>query len=121
MFAAGCGSGRTLNVPDFRGSPAFRSENVGLDVRNLNYADVVVYGSRGGSWHRIGDVTGNSSQLFEIPDQLTDAATSLRLRVHAIGSSDASDYFTESIFVSSGAVVELRVAPVLRMSSWSVR
>lgn len=119
--ATACGGGEGFSVPDFRGSPAFRSTTVRLDVQNRNYADVVVYGARGGSWHRLGGVTGNTSQTFVIPDQLTDAAASLRFRVHAIGAPDATDYVTEPIFVSGSAVVVLRVASVLRMSSWSVR
>jgi hypothetical protein len=94
---------------------------VRLSVQNLNYADIVVYGSRGGSWQRIGGVTGNTSQAFEVPSQLTDGSASLRLRVHAIGSPDAADYVTDPIFASYGSVVQLRVAPVLRMSSWSLR
>lgn len=121
IAATACGSGGTYDVPNFRGSPAFRSEAIRLDVDNRNYADVVVYGSRGGSWQRIGDVTGNASETFEISDQLTEAAPSLRFRVHAIGSSGASDFVTDPIFVSGNAVVVLRVASVLRMSSWSVR
>ena len=120
-MATACGGGRTLSFPDFRGSPAFRTETVLLDVQNRNYADVVVYGSRGGSWQRIGNVTGNTSEMFEVPDQLTDAAASLRFRVHAIGSTSASDFVTGPIFVSGNAIVELRVASVLRMSNWSVR
>ena len=121
MTATACGGGESLSVPNFRGSPAFRTETVLLDVDNHNYADVVVYGSRGGSWQRIGGVTGNTSGTFEVPDQLTAAAPSLRFRVHAIGSSDATDFVTDPIFVSGNAVVVLRVASVLRMSSWSVR
>ena len=121
LIAGACSGGRTLGVPNFRGSPAFRTETILLDVQNRNYADVVVYGSRGGSWQRIGDVTGNASEMFEVPDQLTDAAASLRFRVHAIGSTTAADFVTEPIFVSGNAIVELRVASVLRMSSWSVR
>lgn len=120
-FATACGGGRQLNVPDFRGSPSFRSEAIVLDVQNLNYADIVVYGSRGGSWQRLGDVTGNTSAVLEISENLTRGAPWLQLRVHAIGSPDSSDYYTDRISVPPGAMVQLRVAPVLRMSSWSVR
>jgi hypothetical protein len=96
-------------------------QNILLSVQNQNYADIVVYAARGGSWQRIGEVTGNGSETFEVPDQLTTTGASLRFRVHAIGASDATDFVTDRIFVSGGAIVELRVASVLRMSSWSVR
>lgn len=115
---AGCGAERA--TPDFRGRPA-QNATIPVDVRNQHYADVVVRVSSGGAWQRIGDVTGNSSGRLEIPPALTSPAGDYQFRVHAIGTSDNADYVTERIAAYPGSVVVLTVAPVLRMSSWSIR
>ncbi|MEX2465532.1 MAG: hypothetical protein WD995_01395 [Gemmatimonadota bacterium] len=93
-----------------------------VSVRNQHFSDVVVYISRGGaSWQRLGSVTGNTSTNLEIPSALTAPAGEYRFRVHAIGSPDATDYISDRILADRGSVIELTVAPVLRMSSWSIR
>lgn len=106
--------------PDFRGRPA-QNATIPVDVQNQHYADIVVRISRGGSWQRIGDVTGNSSDRLEIPAALTSPAGDYQFRVHAIGSADDTDYVSERIAAYPGSVIVLTVAPVLRMSSWSIR
>ena len=110
----------TRETPDFRGRPA-RNVTIPVDVRNQHYSDVVVRVSRGGAWQRIGNVTGNSTGRLEIPAALTAPTGDYRFRVHAIGSSDADDYVSERIAAYPGTVIVLTVAPVLRMSSWSIR
>lgn len=117
LVLAGCADRAT---PDFRGRPA-QNQTIPVDVRNQHYADVVVRVSRGGAWQRIGEVTGNSSERLEVPSALTSPAGDYRFRVHAIGSADATDYVSERIAAYPGSVVVLTVAPVLRMSSWSIR
>jgi len=117
LTAAGCADRAT---PDFRGRPA-QNATIPVDVRNQHYADVVVRVSRGGAWQRIGDVTGNSSGRLAIPAALASPTGDYRFRVHAIGSADDTDYVTERIAAYPGAVIVLTVAPVLRMSSWSIR
>jgi hypothetical protein len=119
LAAGACARG--VETPDFRGTRASEAAPVQVDVRNLNYADVTIHASRDGAWHRIGQVTGNSNEMLEVPEGVGSPAGYLRLRVHAIGSPDATDFVTDGIMASRGDIVELRVAPVLRMSSWSVR
>lgn len=121
LMLASAACGRSVEVPDFRGTGRAEPTSVQVDVRNLNYADVTVHASRDSGWYRIGQVTGNSDGTLEVPAAIGSPAGFLRLRVHAIGSSDASDYVTDAISAGRGDVVVLRVAPVLRMSSWSVR
>ncbi|MEX2467792.1 MAG: hypothetical protein WD995_12850 [Gemmatimonadota bacterium] len=118
MVGSACSAGPA--IPDFRGSWA-QAQALTVSVRNQHFADIVVRVSRGGSWQRIGDVTGNSTGRFEIPDALTSTAGDYRFRVHAIGSSDNTDYITGRIPADRGDVIVLTVAPVLRMSSWSIR
>lgn len=121
LVLASAACGKSLDVPDFRGTGAAEATTIRVDVRNLNYADVTVHASRDSGWYRIGQVTGNSDGTLEVPAAVGSPAGFLRLRVHAIGSPDASDYVTEGISAGRGDIVVLRVAPVLRMSSWSVR
>lgn len=119
LASASCARG--VETPDFRGARTTQAAAIQVDVRNLNFADVTVHASRDGAWRRIGQVTGNTDQRLEVPADIGSPAGYLRLRVHAIGSPDASDFVTDGIMAGGGDVVELRVAPVLRMSSWSVR
>lgn len=119
LAAGACSKG--VETPDFRGTRTLQAAPIQVDVRNLNYADITVHASRDGAWRRIGQVTGVSDRMLEVPADVGSPAGYLRLRVHAIGSPDASDFVTEGIMAGRGDVVELRVAPVLRMSSWSVR
>lgn len=121
LVLASAACSRSVQVPDFRGTGRAEPTSLRVDVRNLNYADVTVHASRESGWYRIGQVTGNSDGMLEVPAAVGSPGGFLRLRVHAIGSSDASDYVTDAISAGRGAVVVLRVAPVLRMSSWSVR
>jgi hypothetical protein len=107
--------------PDFRGRPS-EAPPVVVSVRNQHFADVTVYISPGGAlWQRLGSVTGNTSTNLEIPSALTAPAGEYRIRVHAIGTPDATDYISDRILVDRGSVIELTVAPVLSMSSWSIR
>jgi hypothetical protein len=107
--------------PDFRGRPA-EAEPIVVSVRNQHFADVTVYISRGGAaWQRLGSVTGNTATNLEIPSALTAPAGEYRFRVHAIGTPDATDYISDRILADRGSVIELTVAPVLSMSSWSIR
>ena len=117
MLFAGCAGSE---APDFRGRPA-RNVTIPIDVRNQHYSDIVVRVSRGGAWQRIGDVTGNSSERLEIPAALTAPTGDYRFRVHAIGTPDDADYVSERIAAYPGTVIVLTVAPVLRMSTWSIR
>ncbi len=119
LASAACARG--VETPDFRGTRTTQAAPIQVDVHNLNYADITVHASRDGAWRRIGQVTGNTEQTLQVPADIGSPAGYLRLRVHAIGSPDASDFVTDGIMAGGGDIVELRVAPVLRMSSWSVR
>lgn len=96
-----------------------REEEIRVEVRNDNYLDVTVYVMRDGMSYRLGDVTGSSSATLEIPPSQVLAALGIRLLVNPIGSRGA--YLSEPIMANPGDTIALRVASVLRMSSWSVR
>ena len=120
LAISGCGRAPQAMYPDFRGRPQM-AESVFVEVRNQHYSDIVVRVSTGGSWQRLGDVTGNSSGRLEISRGMLSPVGDYRFRVHAIGSPDSSDYISDRISAARGRTVVLVVAPVLRMSSWSVR
>jgi hypothetical protein len=120
LALSGCARAPQATYPDFRGRPQMAA-NVIVEVRNQNYSDIVLRVSTGGSWQRLGDVTGNSSGRLEISGAMLSPAGDYRFRVHAIGSSDNSDYISDRISASRGRTIVLVVAPVLRMSSWSLR
>ena len=93
-------------------------QDIRLEVDNGNYLDVVVFGLQDHTTTRIGSVTGLSSATFLIPDRLLVLGR-IRILVDPVGSPVA--YLTDEIMVNPGDVVELYVAGVIRMSSWSVR
>jgi hypothetical protein len=111
---------RSAGYPNFRGTPA-ASPVVTVQIRSQNYADLTVYATRDGSWQRLGSVTGNTTLRMEVPTSLASSGGLLRFRVHAIGQPDATDYVTERISAGPGDVIEITVAPVLRMSTWTIR
>lgn len=113
----GCTS---LAIPNFRGQST-QAPAIVLAVSNQNYADVTIHVSHGSGWQRIGSVTGQGSVRLEIPTSMSSGTASYRVRVHAIGSPDRTDYVSDRIPADRGDVIQLTVAPVLRMSSWSLR
>lgn len=114
-----CAGGDT---PDFRGTGTSRDAPVVVEVENAHFNDVVVYASSDGAgWQRLGSVIGLSSGRLTIPTALHSGSGAYYLRVHAIGAADRYDYLSGAILANPGDVIELRVAGVLRMSSWSVR
>jgi len=94
-------------------------EGIRVEVRNDNYLDVTVYAMPDGVSYRLGDVTGSTSATLEIPPSLVHGAMGVRLLVSPIGAREA--YLSEPISAGPGDTIMLRVASVLRMSSWSVR
>lgn len=110
-----------------RPSPAFEErgravrEEVTLEVMSNQYLDVVVYMGEPGAWHRAGDVTGLGSATLRMPSIVGPLPGSYWIRAHGIGSPDGADYLAGPVNLGPGDVIELRLASVLRMSSWSLR
>ena len=93
-----------------------------IEVTSNQYLDVVVYVGSVGTWHRLGTVTGLSAGTrLTVPDAAGPLPGQYYLRVHAIGAPGDSDYYSGLINLGPGDVVALRVASVLRQSSWSIR
>jgi hypothetical protein len=77
-------------------------------VENRSFENVVVYviGSSGAR-RRLGDVSGTSTKVFEIPRTMIFGATSLRFQVDPIGGSRSP--ISQDIVVSAGDQVQLIV------------
>ena len=76
-------------------------EDIELLVRNLNFNQVTVYTSRGGSSvRRLGTVPGKGEATFTMRWHLPD----LQLRVRELAGDE---YLTETIPVSPGELLEL--------------
>jgi hypothetical protein len=88
-----------------------------VTVNNSNYMDLDVFAVRGRARARVGSVTGLSTATFRVPAEYAPDGN-LQLLIDPIGSN--TTYTTETISVNPGQHVELTVAPVLRMSSFSV-
>jgi hypothetical protein len=109
--AEGCRSGSPYDVSQ-------QSNTATLVVRNDNFNDVDVYAVAGGLATRIGTVTGNSTAHFGLSDALYNS-TDFRVVATPIGGNGRAS--TGPISVSSGQTIYFNIAPVLRMSSASVR
>ena len=84
---------------------AGEGEDIELLVRNLNFHQVTVYTARGGSsLRRLGTVPGKGEATFTMRWHLPD----IQLRVRELAGEE---YFTETIPVSPGELLEL-IIPV---------
>lgn len=77
-------------------------------VENRSFENVVVYViGQSGERRRLGDVSGTSTKVFEIPRTMIFGATSLRFQVDPIGGSRSP--ISQDIVVSAGDQVQLIV------------
>ena len=111
-LAAGCArSGRS--GPDLG---AF-TEVATARITNNGWLDVNVYASRSGSRQRLGMVTGQNTQVFELPRSFVEAR-GIRIFIDAIGSPQT--YQTDVIPAGPGQQIDLVVEQRLAMSHYSV-
>ena len=108
---AACASGAN------RGGSGVAAQPIPLDVTNENYLDVDIFVVRGTSRQRLGTVGGNGSATLSIPANLI-VHGEFQLMADPIGSKDV--YVSDRIAVGPDQIVELTVAPRMRMSSFAV-
>ena len=92
-------------------------EIVTARITNNGWLDVNVYALRSGSRQRLGTVTGQNAQVFQLPAGFVDAP-GLRIFIDAIGSSQS--YQTELIPLGPGQQIDVVVQQRLSMSHYSV-
>jgi hypothetical protein len=91
---------------------------VTIQVTNDNPQDVDVFVSSGeGQRQRLGTVTSAQTQSFTVPASAAHS-NGMRLFVHPIGGG--GDYSTGALTITPGDQVDLRVAPVVRQTSYMI-
>ena len=100
------------NVPVGGEQPANADEQVRatttVRVDNRSFDNIVVYVlSQSGMRRRLGEVSGTSTRVFEIPRNMIFGATPLRFQVDPIGSSRTP--ISQDIVVSEGDQIQLLV------------
>ena len=77
-------------------------------VENRSFDNVVIYVlAQSGARRRLGEVSGTSTRVFEIPRNMIFGATSLRFQVDPIGSSRTP--ISQDIVVTEGDQIQLVV------------
>ncbi len=74
-------------------------------VENRNFLDMKIYILRGAERIRLGTVTGNSTQVFTIPEGLIFGSSLLRFLADPIGGTATP--ISQEISVRQGEIVEL--------------
>ncbi len=74
-------------------------------VENRNFSDMTIYVLRAGERVRLGTVTGNSKQVFVVPEYLLTGVSSLRFLADPIGGRETP--ISQEITVTPGEEVEL--------------
>jgi len=100
------------------GEVASAGNAVELRVVNDNYSDVDVYAFRNGVRTRIGSVSGNSSQSFNLNPSLfpTNDVAIVAVPIGGFGAASSG-----RLSVSPGDQIEFRIMPVLNQSSATIR
>lgn len=91
---------------------------VSVVVTNHNVLDVNVYAVGGSQTARLGTVSTNATQTFEVPRALF-VASGLRLLIDPVGAIEG--VLTEEVQVAPGDSVSLTVQPNLTTSFTTVR
>ena len=86
-------------------------------ITNHGWLDVTVYASRSGSRQRLGTVSGQNTQVFELPRSFVEAR-GIRIFIDAIGSPQT--YQTDVIPAGPGQQIDVVVQQRLAMSHYSV-
>jgi hypothetical protein len=95
-----------------------RPDPIPVQIRNENFLDMNIYAYVGGSSRRLGTVTGNSTASFSIPWQFSSGQSITIVATPIGGSGQAS---SGALSVSTGQMIDFRIAPLLRQSSASIR
>ncbi len=118
-LAGGCATGRGgVAADDLSSAQAAPSNTAVVHVDNHNWQDVDVFAVREGMKARLGMVTSMSAGDFRLPEAFLIGSPNVQLRIDPIGSN--SNYLTQSILVSPGQTVDLRIENNLNLTSYSV-
>lgn len=117
LVAQSACAGRATNPMDMEQQAAERP--IRIQVNNNNFNDITVYAIAGGAQRRLGAVTGNSSQTYELPRSLNLAANRLQIRASPLGARGS--YTSAELAVFPGDLVVVDLAAELTLSNISIR
>jgi hypothetical protein len=81
-----------------------------IEVRNLGFPDMRIYVITGtGNRVRVGDVTGNSTKVIDLPPSVVRGGDRLRFLADPIGGGRTP--VSEELFVAPGDTVTLTIPP----------
>ncbi len=89
-----------------------------VEVENHGWSDAAIYLLSGGLRHRVGLVTGSSSQIFSVPGSYLGTMGEIRLQAHPIGSNGSMT--TDLMTVQPGQVIRFTLENHLANSSYGV-
>ncbi|HYC31156.1 MAG TPA: hypothetical protein VEB59_02655 [Gemmatimonadales bacterium] len=110
--AGACGGGTATTGTGERPAPRQSDPDAAatLTVENQGFADVTVYAvSPTGNRIRLGQVSGNSTQLLSLPDYLVRGGEQLRFFADPIGGAQSP--VSEELYVAPGESVTLTIPP----------
>ncbi len=118
-LAGGCATGRgAASADDLSSAQAAPANTAIVHVDNHNWQDVDVFAVREGMKLRLGMVTSMSAGDFRLPESFLVGSPNVQLRIDPIGASSA--YLTQTILVTPGQTVDLRIENNLNLTSYSV-
>ncbi len=119
-MAGGCATGRSAVAADGDGFAQAAPGNTAIvHVDNHNWQDVDVFAVREGLKVRLGMITSMSSGDFKLPETFLVGSPNVQLRIDPIGSNGGG-FLTQSILVSPGQTVDLRIENNLNLTSYAV-
>ncbi|MQA90302.1 MAG: hypothetical protein GEU90_08705 [Gemmatimonas sp.] len=89
-----------------------------VEVTNMHWAPVNIYAIHSGTSLRLGTLTTNQTERFELPSRL-EMGGDVRFIVDPVGATYR--YTSDAVFAQSGLVIVLRVENNLNLSSISIR
>ena len=105
-FVAACAPRSRSNRPPLSVEPTY------VRISNQSWLDMNVYVLRSSQRIRLGTISANQTQRFQLPQNLIFGATPLRFLADPIGSSRTAQSF--EIVVSPGDEVTLTIPPGVR-------
>lgn len=118
VAAAGCGA--FSRGPDDGPSRTTYDDNpVTLEVDNRAWTTMHVYVIAGGQWESLGQVTSQSTEVYELSASMMGVRDEIRLAADPIGSTRA--FFSDPVLVRPGDRVAWTLQNNLALSSVMVR
>jgi len=80
-----------------------------VEVRNDAFLNMNIYLVRGSARYKLGDVSGNSTRMFEVPRNFVNPGLPVRFQADPIGSNRAA--FSQEITLYPGDRLTIRIPP----------